>query len=206
MFYLKHTQISILRIYTYNESNFPDLGHYRINLTGYPHLRQYVFKYTTVVFSSPTTHHLYLNNYTILGDNYFEKNISTYKKEILCWLWETVTQVTDEYDPTSMTQESLMDTWGGMWEWNEHMRYTGYKIGDHTFFGINKKSLALTRQLLDSCINANLKITLYLDAEDLATFNTFLCIMTPLDELNRFHDTDEYFTLLSLCLDVKLCA
>lgn len=205
MIYPKNIQRTLQRIYTYTGSNFPDYG---IDSCTYlnPPIRQFILKYTTIVLSTPNTHHLYLNHYTIMGDDYFEKNILGYKKEILHWLRDCSWRIEEHEDPRTMTKERLLSEDAEALLYCDYMAYIGFKIGDHTFYGMNEKSFSLLEEVLDNNFHADLKVTLYADGIDTNVFTSYLPMLMHKEDAAKFCRTDDYYLLLSLCADERICS
>lgn len=166
-----------------------------------PPILRYIWKYTTIVLSPTNTHQMRLNLYNIKGNDYFEENISAYKKEILYWLKSTVWRLTEDENPLTMTKELMFSKYGCTLSCLGYITYVGFKIGDFTFYGINEKNLPLIERVLNNNFQPNLKITLYADWINPKIFTRCLPIILHEDELTGVYSTDHYRLLWDLCID-----
>lgn len=115
-----------------------------------------------------------MNHYTILDDDYFEKNILSYKCEVLLWSVRAVWKFEEEDGPTTMNINTPLTRYRDTWYWCEVTRYLGYRIGDNIFDGTNKKNLLLTEEPLNNNFDINSRVTLYVNVSDYGVFVGYL--------------------------------
>lgn len=126
-------------------------------------INRFIFPRVTVIFFSTYTHHLYLNNFDKIDDQYFDENKSIYKEEVLRVLRHLVLPVDEGEDPATLDKETFLLKYSDAVDHLCEIRYyMGYKIGEHVFHGLNCKSVADTEKLLENNFDINFKLELFI--------------------------------------------